>query len=91
MAMLHNGLAKLGEECGELMQVHGKMLQYPHLQTVTNLTHPDGTNLRDRMEEEMGDVLGSITFVIEKLKLNEARILERANKKCELFKTWDNE
>ena len=91
MPMLHNGLAKLSEESGELLQVAGKMLQYPILQTALNQIHPDGTNLRDRMQEEMGDLLAALDFVRVKLGLNHQAIIDRWQTKLKLFNQWDSE
>ena len=91
MPMLHNGLAKLSEETGELLQVAGKMLQYPALQTAVNITHPDGTHLRLRAIEEMGDVLAAIDFVRAKLQLDTIAIQSRREAKLALFNKWDSE
>lgn len=90
MKMQQNGLAKLVEEIGELGQVCGKMIQYPELQlSITH--HPDGTILREKVVEEMGDVLAAIWFAIHKLNLDEELIRVRAGLKLELFKKWDKE
>ena len=91
MPMLHNGLAKLSEESGELLQVAGKMLQYPLLQTSGNMTHPDGTNLRERLQEEMGDLKAAIDFVGGKLELDSQAVTDRWAAKLKLFKQWDSE
>ena len=91
MAMKHNGLAKLCEECGELTQVIGKMLQYPELQETCSERHPDGTILRHRIEEELGDVIAAVEFVTQKLSLNREAIDERMLEKSELFETWSTE
>ena len=91
MPMLHNGLAKLVEECGELGQVAGKMLQYPALQTAINISHPDGTFLRERIIEELGDVLAACEHVAKRLNLDWQRILERRKTKLALFEKWTNQ
>lgn len=90
MAMSHNGLVKLSEECAEVVQVAQKMIAYPQLQLSSGL-HPDGTCLRDRLEEELGDVYAAIWFITEKLKPNEAVIQKRAAHKLALFRQWDTE
>jgi len=65
MVMTLNGLAKLTEEIGELIQVVGKKIAY------TDGTHPDGKgDLNSRMQEEMGDVIAAIRFVFGKLELD---------------------
>ena len=53
MTMTAAGVAKLIEECGELQQVLGKRLAM-----WDQPEHWDGTNLNDRLIEEMGDVEG---------------------------------
>ena len=92
MPMLHNGLAKLSEESGELLQVVGKMLQYPNLQLEQILEkHPDGTYLRERLIEEMGDLMAALDFVRVKLELNQQAIIDRWHAKLRLFQQWDSE
>lgn len=86
MTMAARGLAKLTEECGELMQVVGKKLAYYN----DSAEHPDGgPPLSERMEDEMGDVLAAIEFVAQRLGLDEARIEVRARTKLALFQRWD--
>lgn len=91
MPMRQNGLAKLVEECGEVQQVAGKMLQYPELQGTTFETHPDGTHLKSRLEDEIADVFAACDFVCAKLELNKAKIVDRAKQKQALFMKWDKE
>ena len=63
--MTLNGLAKLTEEIGELIQVAGKKMAY------ADGTHPDGKgDLNSRMQEEMGDVIAAIKFASDKLELD---------------------
>lgn len=86
MAMAHNGLAKLLEECGELAQVAGKILQYPTGE------HPDGQGpLVERLETEMADVLAAMRFVSGKFSIDPARVNARAVTKFDLFNKWDKE
>ncbi len=91
--MRRQGLAKLGEELGELQQVNGKLDQYPELAMTTDdrACHPDGTNLRHRLEEEIADVQAAIAFVVTKMELNRGRINTRAVRKLSLFQQWDLE
>lgn len=85
MTMPGKGLYKLVEECGELLGVAGKKLAYFH----TN-EHPDGAGpLLERIEQEAGDVLAAIDFVMDKLGLDYARILERRAEKLRLYRQWD--
>lgn len=86
MAMTNNGLSKLVEELGELLQEAGKLLQYPEGE------HPDGRgDLHVRVQAEMGDVLAAMGYVSEKLGLNQASIETHADIKLALFRKWGNE
>jgi len=77
MVMTLNGLAKLTEEIGELIQVAGKKMAY------ADGNHPDGKgDLNSRMQEEMGDVVAAIAFVSKKLSLDAIAI--DAIAECEL-------
>lgn len=89
--MRHKGLAKLAEECGELQQVIGKLLQYPELQNDRIMNHPDGSILLDRLEQEIADVSASISFVKGKMKLSESDIQHRHALKLMTFQSWDRE
>lgn len=93
MSMKQNGLCKLTEEFGEVIQIAGKMQQYPELQLTTDdrALHPDGTNLRHCMENELGDAFAAIMFVTAKLGINEAAIDRRMKRKLALFLEWDKE
>lgn len=83
MTMCADGLAKLIEECGELIQVAGKRLAY-----FDTLHHPDGSNLEQRLEEEMADVMAAIRFVSIHHGLSLATIAERADGKLDVFEAW---
>lgn len=89
--MQQNGLAKLSEEAGELVQVIGKLIGYPELQGDSTTQHPDGTILRHRLEEEMADVWAAQQFVIGKLGLDNQVIVDRAMDKLNRFRKWDSE
>lgn len=87
MPMTANGLAKLLEELGELSQISAKKLAYYHTDS-----HPDGKgSLNRRLEEEMGDVLGAIDFVVIQFKLNANFISLRASNKFRLYEKWHSE
>ena len=84
MTMAAKGLAKLIEECGELVQVAGKKLAY-----YTTDTHPDGGPPRNRrLEDEIADVIASCSIVVANLKLNENYIKKRIDCKHTIFKEW---
>lgn len=78
------GLAKLAEECGELVQVIGKLVA-----TGGVTAHWDGTDLQVRLTEEMGDVQGALEFVRRfNPVLDQQALSARAVKKFETFKRW---
>lgn len=73
MPMHGNGLTKLMEECGELVQIAAKKSAY-----INTDRHPDGMgSLRTRLENEIADVLAACTFVISVFKLRQTRIDKR--------------
>lgn len=85
MPMAAKGLGKLTEEMGELGQVVGKKLAYFHTDE-----HPDGgAPLSQRLEEEMGDVMAAIAFVVVKFSLDLDKIRKRTDMKYALFQKWD--
>jgi len=84
MALTANGLAKLAEECGELLQVIGKKLAYYDTQD-----HPDGgPPIDDRLRDEMADVMAAIATVAEIRNLDKDALFERAEAKRDLFMKW---
>jgi NTP pyrophosphatase (non-canonical NTP hydrolase) len=80
------GLAKLIEECGEVIQVAGKIMA-----TNGEVAHWDGTDLRDRLQEEIGDLVAAIGFVGEYNDLDLDTVEKRIDKKAELFEKWHKE
>lgn len=87
MAMQHGGLAKLVEESGEVIQIAGKMIQYPNTDE-----HPDGGgSMKVRLEDELADLTAAATFVAAKLNLDTTRIETRLKQKLELFTLWDQQ
>lgn len=91
MPMMQNGMAKLTEECGEVQQIVGKLIQYPHLQSWGVELHPDGTHLLTELTNELADVRAAAEFVSERLALSKSAIEARARRKLELFRQWDRE
>jgi NTP pyrophosphatase (non-canonical NTP hydrolase) len=82
--MAAHGLAKLIEECGELVQVAGKRLAY-----FTTEDHPDGgPALSERLEDEIADVQAACQLVTDQHGLRKARIDARTAAKHGLFKAW---
>lgn len=79
------GLAKLAEECGELVQVIGKLIA---MGGAENYDHWDGTHLRERLTEEMGDVRAAMIFVCETNDIPKENVHARADRKLVLFRQW---
>jgi NTP pyrophosphatase (non-canonical NTP hydrolase) len=77
------GVAKLIEECGELQQVLGKKLAWWN----TEEPHWDGSVLRERMAEEMGDVMAAIVLVATQFDLHDA-VDRRTEQKVDVFFRW---
>lgn len=80
------GLSKLVEEAGEVLQVAGKLIG-----TGGAENHWDGTNLRDRMHEEIGDLLAACQFVSDHNGLDATRIFARMQEKLALYEKWHRE
>ena len=77
------GLAKVIEECGELLQVAGKVMSTGSLGA-----HPDGTHLAIRLEHELGDVLAAIDFFIKHNLVGDGVIEQRRKSKFVRFVDW---
>lgn len=87
MPMSHKGLNKLVEECGELIQVAAKKMQF-----MEEDDHPDGAgSLKRRLEEEMADVLAAITTVKFRLGLDSQFIARRQLEKEIKFIRWTDD
>lgn len=82
------GVSKLIEEVGELGQVLGKLIA-----THGAIEHWDGTDLEDRLIEEMGDVLAAIDFVasMNLTPRQRAAMGARVEQKKRLFYGWQDE
>jgi NTP pyrophosphatase (non-canonical NTP hydrolase) len=77
------GLSKLIEECGEVIQVAGKIIA-----TNGETAHWDGTDLRERLQDELGDLVAAVAFVGERNHLDQDRVLARVDEKSDLFDRW---
>lgn len=80
------GISKLIEEAGEVTQVCGKLIG-----SRGNIHHWDGSNLKERLQEEMGDLWAAMQMVIKANDLDEDAMQERASSKLALFWKWHNE
>ena len=77
------GLAKLVEECGEVLQIAGKLIA-----TGGDTSHWSGLDLGDCLTEELGDVLASALFVIENSDISEQAVWDRVLAKTALYEEW---
>lgn len=79
------GTSKLIEEMGELQQVLGKLLG-----TAGEVKHWDGSNLRERLVEEIADLEAAIIFFKEQnmWQSEKSEAHERTVQKLALFEKW---
>jgi len=77
------GLSKLVEEMGEVQQVAGKLFGAGGA-----TQHWDGSNLRERLQEELADLLAAVRFVIVTCTLDSDAIEKRADEKKAQFWEW---
>lgn len=84
MTMTADGLAKLMEECGEVVQVCAKKMACPNSDE-----HWDKKgSLKRRMEDEIADVAAASQLVISTYALDSVYIEARAKEKLALFLKW---
>lgn len=84
MALEHNGLVKLAEECGELVQAAMKKIARSDGEDI----HWDGSNLKERLEDEIADVRAACSFVSKHFELSYNRMADRYDRKRDLFEYW---
>lgn len=84
MTMAHNGLSKLMEECGEVTQIAAKIQALP----VGQYDHWDGQDLKQRLTEEIADVVAACELVSRLHGLDKKSIHQRADKKLAQFLDW---
>lgn len=80
------GLSKLIEECGEVLQIAGKLIA-----TGGKEQHYDGSNLRQRLMEELPDLLAAIDFFCQVNKIPGKMLDMRYNEKLAQFRKWHQE
>lgn len=72
------GIGKFVEEMGEVQQILGKLIPFP-----------DGAgNLRDRLSDELGDLLAAIEYFIDTNNFPRKPIHDRKAGKLQKFKNW---
>lgn len=79
------GLSKLIEECGEVITIAAKLIA-----TNGGAEHWAEESLYTRLEEEMGDALAAIDFVIthNAHRVSRERVNEREAKKWMWYRQW---
>lgn len=83
------GLAKVMEECGEVIQVAGKLIAAGGRNTHWDQAASGSpTPLTGRLEDEIADTHAALLFLIETNRLDADRISERANRKLKMFRGW---
>lgn len=78
-----NGLSKLIEECGEVLQTAGKLLAVGGADEHWNVP-----SLRAKLEEEIADLEAAICFFIDTNGLSTAF---RRQQKYNIFQKWNSE
>lgn len=77
------GISKLIEEAGEVLQICGKLIA-----NEGKAEHWDGTNLRERLAEELSDLEAAIRFVGKLGGLSADAHLNRRDAKLAIFEGW---
>lgn len=77
------GLGKLVEEAAEVTQVAARLIGAPNA-----APHLAEAVLRDRLEEELGDLMAAAAFVAQTNGLDERKIAARRAEKLSLFTRW---
>lgn len=84
---MHNvtwpGLSKVIEESGEVLQICGKIMAIRGGDTYYN-----GEDLRVELENEVSDLLASLTYLIRENDLDKARINRRVQMKLAKYQNW---
>lgn len=80
------GTSKLIEEMGEAIQVLGKLIA-----THGDTDHWDGSDLLERLHEELSDVEAALGFFAEANRLDLARLSKRTLAKLDQFRAWHAE
>jgi len=76
-------MTKTIEECGELIQVLAKKISY-----IQDGHKYADENIDSKIEEEIGDVMAGIRYIIMSLDLDPETIDARMNKKYKKYENW---
>lgn len=77
------GVSKLIEEAGETLQILGKLVQ-----VAGAASHWDGSNLHERLAEELADLMAAARFFVHVNNLDAEAIEARAALKFDRFQGW---
>ena len=80
------GISKLVEEAGEVVQVCRKLIG-----SGGDINHWDGTNLKERLEDKIGDLIAACMFVVGACRLDEEKVRVRWETKVAKFAQWHRE
>lgn len=80
---VYPGLSKLIEECGEVLQIAGKLIA-----TGGKTEHWDGSDLRERMMDELSDLMAACDFFAITNGFPVERIIKRLDAKISQFQEW---
>ena len=85
--MSNQGRDKLLEEMGELSQVLAKLNAFPACVS-PEVLHPDGTDLGQRLVEEIADVTAAIELVMMTHSVDQLSVKIRAVEKFQMYLKW---
>lgn len=80
------GIGKLIEECAEVGEVCGKLMM-----TRGGTYHWNGYDLKERLVEEIADVMAAAKFVIDHCGLDRDEVEDRCRRKYQKFERWHTE
>jgi NTP pyrophosphatase (non-canonical NTP hydrolase) len=74
------------EECAEVIQAISKVFRFG-----VDMRYPEnGPTNRERLEEEIGDLLCMISLMVAKGYVNESNILDAEERKLDKLRKWSN-
>jgi len=76
------GLGKASEECGELLQLLGRLIAYPEDE------HPSGRDPAEGLVDEIGDLQAALEYLVAVNPIDALAVRERKGRKLALFMRW---
>lgn len=80
------GLGKFFEEATEAVTVCAKLIA-----TGGKVEYWEDIDLKDNLEDELGDLYATMHFLIKSNKLDNLKIMKRMEMKLKLYATWAKE